>query len=78
MTHKTRAQSRWFTGFWGKTYNPAIVDELATRDMLVNVYIVQLAIVETYFRVNPVTRGATQQIRKCAACSPVDDLARYL
>ena len=25
---------RWFTGFWGKTYNPAIVDELAAPDML--------------------------------------------
>ena len=25
---------RWFTGFWGKTYKPAIVDELAAPDML--------------------------------------------
>jgi predicted ester cyclase len=25
---------RWFTGFWGKTYNPTIVDELAASDML--------------------------------------------
>jgi predicted ester cyclase len=25
---------RWFTGFWGKTYDPAIVDELAAPDML--------------------------------------------
>ena len=25
---------RWFEGFWGKTYNPAIVDELADRNML--------------------------------------------
>ena len=25
---------RWFTEFWGKTYNPAVVDELATPDML--------------------------------------------
>ena len=25
---------RWFTGFWGKTYNPGIVDELAAPDML--------------------------------------------
>lgn len=25
---------RWFTEFWGKTYNPAIVDELAAPDML--------------------------------------------
>jgi predicted ester cyclase len=25
---------RWFTGFWGKTYNPTIVDELAAPDML--------------------------------------------
>jgi predicted ester cyclase len=25
---------RWFTEFWGKTYNPAIVDELASPDML--------------------------------------------
>jgi hypothetical protein len=25
---------RWFTGFWRKTYNPAIVDELAAPDML--------------------------------------------
>jgi predicted ester cyclase len=24
---------RWFTEFWGKTYNPAIVDELAAPDM---------------------------------------------
>jgi predicted ester cyclase len=25
---------RWFTGFWGKTYDPGIVDELAAPDML--------------------------------------------
>ena len=25
---------RWFTQFWGKTYNPGIVDELAAPDML--------------------------------------------
>jgi hypothetical protein len=25
---------RWFTEFWGKTYNPAVVDELAAPDML--------------------------------------------
>jgi predicted ester cyclase len=25
---------RWFTGFWGKTYDPTIVDELAAPDML--------------------------------------------
>ena len=25
---------RWFTQFWGKIYNPAIVDELAAPDML--------------------------------------------
>ena len=25
---------RWFTGFWGKTYNPSIVDELAASDLL--------------------------------------------
>ncbi len=25
---------RWFTDFWGKNYNPGIVDELATPDML--------------------------------------------
>jgi predicted ester cyclase len=25
---------RWFAGFWGKTYNPRIVDELAAPDML--------------------------------------------
>jgi predicted ester cyclase len=25
---------RWFTDFWGDTYNPAIVDELAAPDML--------------------------------------------
>ena len=25
---------RWFSDFWGKTYNPAIVDELAAPDML--------------------------------------------
>jgi predicted ester cyclase len=25
---------RWFTGFWGKTYNPSIVDELTAPDML--------------------------------------------
>src|ERR1700712_1282415 len=24
---------RWFTEFWGKTYNPAIVDELASPEM---------------------------------------------
>jgi len=25
---------QWFTGFWGKTFNPGIVDELAAPDML--------------------------------------------
>jgi hypothetical protein len=25
---------RWFTEFWGKTYNPVVVDELAAPDML--------------------------------------------
>lgn len=25
---------RWFEGFWGKTYNPSIVDELAAPNML--------------------------------------------
>jgi predicted ester cyclase len=25
---------RWFTDFWGKAYNPGIVDELAAPDML--------------------------------------------
>jgi predicted ester cyclase len=25
---------RWFTQFWGKTYDPAVVDELASPDML--------------------------------------------
>jgi predicted ester cyclase len=25
---------RWFTDFWGKTYNPAVVDELAAPDMV--------------------------------------------
>ncbi len=25
---------RWFTQFWGKTYNPAIVDELASPEMI--------------------------------------------
>ena len=25
---------RWFTEFWGKTYNPAVIDELAGPDML--------------------------------------------
>ena len=25
---------RWFGGFWGETYDPAIVDELAAPDML--------------------------------------------
>lgn len=25
---------RWFTEFWGKTYNPAVVDQLAAPDML--------------------------------------------
>jgi predicted ester cyclase len=25
---------RWFSDFWGKTYDPAIVDELAAPDML--------------------------------------------
>ena len=24
---------RWFTEFWGKTYNPAVVDELASTEM---------------------------------------------
>jgi predicted ester cyclase len=26
--------SRWFTEFWGATYNPSVVDELAAPDML--------------------------------------------
>lgn len=26
--------ARWFTQFWGETYDPSIVDELAARDML--------------------------------------------
>src|SRR5437879_13646314 len=25
---------RWFTEFWGETYNPSVVDELAAPDML--------------------------------------------
>ncbi len=25
---------RWFTEFWGKTYNPAVIDDLAAPDML--------------------------------------------
>lgn len=25
---------RWFTEFWGKTYNPSVVDQLAAPDML--------------------------------------------
>jgi predicted ester cyclase len=25
---------RWFAGFWGNTWNPAIIDELAAPDML--------------------------------------------
>jgi predicted ester cyclase len=25
---------RWFAGFWGSTWNPAIIDELAAPDML--------------------------------------------
>ena len=25
---------RWFTEFWGSTYNPAVVDDLAAPDML--------------------------------------------
>ena len=25
---------RWFTEFWGKTYNPAVVDEIAAPNML--------------------------------------------
>lgn len=25
---------RWFTEFWGETYNPGVVDELAAPDML--------------------------------------------
>jgi predicted ester cyclase len=25
---------RWFASFWGKTYDPAIIDELAAPDML--------------------------------------------
>lgn len=25
---------RWFTGFWGKTFDPAIVDQIAAPDML--------------------------------------------
>jgi predicted ester cyclase len=28
--------ARWFTGFWGETYNPEIVDELAAPDMLLH------------------------------------------
>ena len=25
---------RWFTEFWGKTYNPGVVDELAAPEMV--------------------------------------------
>ena len=25
---------RWFTDFWGKTYDPAVIDEIAAPDML--------------------------------------------
>lgn len=25
---------RWFTDFWGKTYDPAVIDEVASPDML--------------------------------------------
>ncbi len=24
---------RWFTEFWGKDFNPAVIDELAARDI---------------------------------------------
>lgn len=27
---------RWFTEFWGETYNPAVADELAAPDMLLH------------------------------------------
>jgi predicted ester cyclase len=27
---------RWFTGFWGQTYNPAIADQIAAPDMLLH------------------------------------------
>jgi predicted ester cyclase len=27
---------RWFTNFWGKTYDPSIVDEIASPDMLLH------------------------------------------
>ena len=27
---------RWFTNFWGKTYDPSIVDEIATPDMFLH------------------------------------------
>ena len=27
---------RWFTEFWGKTFNPGVIDELAAPDMLQN------------------------------------------
>jgi predicted ester cyclase len=28
--------SRWFKEFWGKTYNPSVVDQLASPNMLLN------------------------------------------
>ena len=31
---------RWFTEFWGKSWNPAVVDELATPDILLQ-YLLQ-------------------------------------
>src|ERR1700678_559683 len=30
------AVSRWFREFWGNPWNPAIIDELATSDILVH------------------------------------------
>ena len=34
QSHNEALVGRWFTEFWGKTYNPAVVDELAAPDML--------------------------------------------
>ena len=34
QSHNEAVVGQWFTEFWGKTYNPAVVDQIAAPDML--------------------------------------------
>jgi hypothetical protein len=41
---------RWFTEFWGKSVNLAVVDEIAAPDMLLNIRCTRLAAAGTTSR----------------------------